>query len=655
MDDDNLDDQPLTKLASKVPKKESVDLLDLLDNAKAEKRKSSTKTKASPAKKAKTRKETPKATASKAKPEKKKKGQKNEEADQANEDKTGAENTEDSLWRADLWNNVNTIVAMTTVYPFKYKANPKGATFQCYYCTDAFCDPAEMRKHNRVRHSDEKKVRRPKCYRPVKMDFTAASCKVCGADIPNYAMLKSHLTEHGKVIDTTRGESILPYCLGSESNVCQICEKEFNTFMGLLRHMSEHSDYDRCKKCGEKLNSYARLVSHIRQNECSTRTKKSVDIGDASASADRDMEQSEDESFTKNTKLTNFRNNISIITTMTTVYPYKYKRGLFQCYYCDMTSLNPDDIRSHNRAQHYYIKSFPNRRVCLPLKMDFADASCKLCLAEIRDYPTLKTHLAKHDKIIDTSLSKSMIPYNLNKDEIVCQICNTTFQSFLTLHKHMNVHCAYNICDQCGKGFKTRSHLAIHSQTHKSGVFPCKECKQTFPFLSRLHTHNTNVHKRKTPHTVYKCPACKEDFPTYRQRLKHLVQVHGHKMPEFPCPSCNKVFNLCSSLTNHMKQNHFKKEKNHACNVCDMKFSTSTALKNHVVKHNGERKFQCDICKKAYARIKTLREHMRIHNDDRRFACAVCGLTFIQKCSMKHHMRVHHPTEFKQEFESSSC
>ncbi|XP_061725518.1 zinc finger protein 62 homolog isoform X1 [Cydia pomonella] len=656
MDEDDLDDQPLTKLASKVPKKESVDLLDLLDNAKAEKRKSSSKTKSSPAKKAKTKKETPKATASKPKPEKKKKGQKNEEADQANEDMTAAENTEDSLWRANLWNNVNTIIAMTTVYPFKYKANLNGAIFQCYYCTDAFCDPTEMRNHNRDRHSDNKKVPRPKCYQPVKMDFTAASCKVCAADIQNYAMLKTHLAEHGKVIDTKRGESILPYYLGSESNVCQICEKKFHKFVGLLRHMSEHSDRHRCKKCGQRLNSYAQLMTHIRQNKCSTRQKKSFDIENASASADRFMEELEDEAFARHaaeqTKFANFRNNISIITTMTTVYPFKYKRGLFQCYYCDTTSLNPHDIRSHNRDQHYDIKSFPNFRVYQPLKMDFADASCKLCLAEIRDYPTLKNHLAKHGNIIDTSLSESVIPYNLNKDEIVCQICNTTYQSFLTLHRHMNVHCAYNICDQCGKAFKTHSQLSIHRQTHESGVFPCKECNQTFPFLSRLHSHSAKVHKRKIPHTVYKCPVCKEEFPTYRKRLIHLSQVHGHKMPEFPCPSCNKVFNLCSSMTNHVKTKHLQKEKNHPCTLCDMKFSNSTALKDHIVKHNGERKFQCDICKKAYARIKTLREHMRIHNDDRRFACAVCGLTFIQKCSMKHHMRVHHPTEFKQEFES---
>ncbi|XP_050676828.1 uncharacterized protein LOC126973524 isoform X14 [Leptidea sinapis] len=69
--DDELDDQPLMNLATKVPKKESVDVFDLLDNAKPlVKRKSTTKAKTTSSKKAKI-KETK--TKPKEKPEKKKK------------------------------------------------------------------------------------------------------------------------------------------------------------------------------------------------------------------------------------------------------------------------------------------------------------------------------------------------------------------------------------------------------------------------------------------------------------------------------------------------------------------------------------------------------------------------------------------------------
>ncbi|XP_047039541.1 uncharacterized protein LOC124644294 isoform X18 [Helicoverpa zea] len=103
-DDDDLDDQPLTKLATKIPKKETVDILDLLDNSKAtEKRKSSTKTKAVPAKKTKSVKKEPvKAGASKvvAKTDKKKKDKQNDPNFIAKR-------------------NAELIVKYSTVYPFK--------------------------------------------------------------------------------------------------------------------------------------------------------------------------------------------------------------------------------------------------------------------------------------------------------------------------------------------------------------------------------------------------------------------------------------------------------------------------------------------------------------------------------------------------------
>ncbi|XP_048003236.1 uncharacterized protein LOC125239635 isoform X29 [Leguminivora glycinivorella] len=139
MDEDDLDDQPLTKLASKVPKKESVDLLDLLDNAKAEKRKSSTKAKASPAKKAKTKKETPKATVSKPKPEKKKKDYLGWSRDAAKQ-------------------NAQMILKHSTAYPFLQLSS----LLRCCFCRETFADPALFRAHMDIVHQN---VDRSTCHK----------------------------------------------------------------------------------------------------------------------------------------------------------------------------------------------------------------------------------------------------------------------------------------------------------------------------------------------------------------------------------------------------------------------------------------------------------------------------------------------------------
>ncbi|XP_048003219.1 zinc finger protein 675-like isoform X11 [Leguminivora glycinivorella] len=459
MDEDDLDDQPLTKLASKVPKKESVDLLDLLDNAKAEKRKSSTKAKASPAKKAKTKKETPKATVSKPKPEKKKKGRKGEDV--------------------------------------QYK--PESAV-------------------------------------EVKQELAEAEDK----DAASAAVKREE---------------------------------------------------------GER-------------------------------------------------RRTNFRNNISTIIDTTTAYPFKYRRGMYLCYYCKHTFLEPEKLRQHNRIYHSESKVLPKPRKYEPVKMDFTTALCKLCLTEIRDYAMLKAHLTEHGKKIDNTFGDSVLPYKLSKDEHVCQVCGKTYEMFLSLHKHMNDHYEHYICEKCGKRFATAQRMLNHTRTHETGVFPCKQCDETFPSYAPLYTHVAKVHRFNKR---YKCPICNEKFVSYKQRLKHLHTVHEQKTPVFPCPSCDRVFDLCSKRTAHIRFQHLQ-ERNHICSVCGMKFFSNYELQEHAIKHGGERIYQCDVCKKAYARIKTLREHMRIHNNDRRYTCPVCGQSFIQNCSMKQHIRVHHPTHLKDVF-----
>ncbi|XP_048003212.1 zinc finger protein 16-like isoform X5 [Leguminivora glycinivorella] len=631
MDEDDLDDQPLTKLASKVPKKESVDLLDLLDNAKAEKRKSSTKAKASPAKKAKTKKETPKATVSKPKPEKKKKGRESEEPIQAKK------MSDAERWRANLRDNVSSIISTTTACPFKYK---KGR-YLCFFCVDAFQEAEKLREHHRNQHYDETQLPKLKAYDPTKVDIADASCKLCSTQITDYAMLKTHLAEHGKQLVTTssaQGETVLPFKMLRNSHVCQLCGKPCESLMRLLNHMHSHSTRHVCDKCGSRFRTSVQLANHLRMKECGTYKKDSVEADDA-----------DDRSAGEQRRIT-LINNLSIIITMTTVQPFRFDKGVYLCYYCKETFTEPAVLRQHNREQHTEVKKIP--KYYEPAKADFVDASCKICLKEVPDNQTLKAHLAEHGKELDMTYGESVIPYNLNSSsEHVCQICGKKYETFVGLHRHMNEHYDSYICDQCGKKFITSRQMIRHASIHdtqEQGLFPCKNCDQTFTIRSHLASHITKEHK---PRERNKCPICNEKFAFYGQRLKHLRTVHDQKTADYPCPSCDKVFDLSSKRSEHIRAQHLQM-KRHECQVCGMKFFSKTGLDAHSVKHGGERKFQCEVCSKAYARLKTLREHMRIHNNDRRFTCSACGQAFVQKCSMKHHIKVHHPTLLKDEIES---
>ncbi|XP_053623415.1 zinc finger protein 260-like isoform X7 [Plodia interpunctella] len=338
-----------------------------------------------------------------------------------------------------------------------------------------------------------------------------------------------------------------------------------------------------------------------------------------------------------------FKNNISTIIESCTAYPFKYRKGTYLCFFCKSTFREPEKLREHNLRLHYDNKTLKPRKY-EPLKIDLAGTVCKICGSEIGNYEYLKTHLAiEHGKVIDETHGVTVLPYQLNKDEHVCQICGKTYEMFLSLHKHMNDHYDHFICETCGKSFATSQRMMNHSRTHERGDFPCKRCDESFLSLASLYAHVAKVHRSNKR---YKCPICDEKFVSYKHRLKHLSSVHGEKTAIFPCPSCPRVFDLCSRRTEHIRFQHLQ-ERNHVCTICGMKFFTNYELQEHSIKHGGERIYQCDVCKKSYARLKTLREHMRIHNNDRRFVCSVCGQAFIQNCSLKQHLRVHHPTHMK--------
>ncbi|XP_061725547.1 zinc finger protein 660-like isoform X26 [Cydia pomonella] len=242
MDEDDLDDQPLTKLASKVPKKESVDLLDLLDNAKAEKRKSSSKTKSSPAKKAKTKKETPKATASKPKPEKKKK------VDTIDPERRNAE----------------AIIKFTTAYPFR--VNDK--SILCMYCGDLHDDPAQFRLHMNNEHT-KFNFRMPFENLPkseyVKIDITNLRCRICDASFSKLEQAFTHLKDHSKILHSESPLGVMPFILNNQW-ICAVCQESLPSLLHLNRHTITHFRSYVCEICGKSYVATTGLLQHIRKN-----------------------------------------------------------------------------------------------------------------------------------------------------------------------------------------------------------------------------------------------------------------------------------------------------------------------------------------------------------------------------------------------------
>ncbi|XP_046975276.1 zinc finger protein 184-like isoform X11 [Vanessa cardui] len=243
-DYDDLDDQPLTKLASKVPKKESVDVLDLIDNAKVTvKRKSSSKTKVTPAKKAKTKKDI--ASSSKEKPEPRKK----KEVD----------------WLVTARLNAKLVLRYSTAYPFRIPSN----SMVCVYCCEQYDDPKQYRMHVKQEHDDFNVdtafAHSSNNYSEyLKVDCLDLACRICMEPCDTISSMAQHLVEdHGKDINLKIEVGMQMFKLGPEKWVCALCNLKLPSLRELSRHTSCHYHKYTCEACGKSYINKENLTRHM--------------------------------------------------------------------------------------------------------------------------------------------------------------------------------------------------------------------------------------------------------------------------------------------------------------------------------------------------------------------------------------------------------
>ncbi|XP_045781718.1 zinc finger protein 287-like isoform X5 [Maniola jurtina] len=444
-DYDDLDDQPLTKLATKIPKKETVDVLDLLDNAKiTAKRKSSSKLKTHPSKKSKSKQI---ATSSKEKPEpKKKKGRKSAVVEIKQETEIIAENdallsvaktkdierrAEDNARRAAFRKNIKIIMTSCTAYPFKYR---KG-TYLCFFCKSTFLDPEKLREHTQITHTDL--MFKLKKYEPLKMDIATTTCRLCGVQINDYSTLKAHLCDHGKVLDDTYGESVLPYKLSKDEHCCQICGKRYEMFLSLHKHMNDHYEHFICETCGKAFVTMQRMLNHSRTHE----------RGDFPCKRCGEILTSYASLYAHIAKVHRFNKRYKCPICDEKFASYKYrmkhlntvhgeKTALFPCPSCpkvfELCSRRTAHIRSHHLQERNH--------------------SCSVCGMKFFSNYELQEHGIKH----------------AGARIYQCDVCKKSYARLKTLREHMRIHNNDRrfVCPVCGQSFIQKCSLKQHVRVH---------------------------------------------------------------------------------------------------------------------------------------------------------------------------------------------
>lgn len=230
-----------------------------------------------------------------------------------------------------------------------------------------------------------------------------------------------------------------------------------------------------------------------------------------------------------------------------------------------------------------------------------------------------------------------------HKEKYVCDVCEKTYISRYHLKQHMNkVHpqnamhlkchlCDYRthnrfnlkghidrhnkaasfICDECGKGFYSRSTLEEHKKGKHGPGFRCDVCGAVLTSMSNLRQHK-KTHEPKSAGVKYQCDICGQG---YRARSKCAFRLHVLKhqgiVKQFKCSDCNKVLTSDNSYRQHLR------------------------------KHSGEKPFICEFCSKAFSEKKYLQVHRRIHTGEKPYECDICGVCFNQRSTMTSHRRSH--------------
>ena len=203
-------------------------------------------------------------------------------------------------------------------------------------------------------------------------------------------------------------------------------------------------------------------------------------------------------------------------------------KAAFECSECSLTFTKHVSWKKHMKSRH---------------GQKMTEYNCQTCGKSFTKLNGLKMH----EKITHGKDEKESKEVGFKKG-FKCKFCEDSFTTkqlrmahYSTKHPNEDLF----TCTTCGQGFKTKTKLFNHSQSHKDLLFECEVCSKSFKRRDSFKEHQL-IHFGPR----YKCPHCPKEF-VQKSNLRRHVRIHLGIKP-YPCNVCSKSFSDQGARSQHL-------------------------------------------------------------------------------------------------------